>query len=629
MESIPKQKHWYWISSDINNEYQLKKIKHILLWLLFISSSRCGLAQTSTDEQLANQFYQNKEFDKALTYYETLFNKKSPQAYYTPYLNCLLETKDFKKAEKVVKKQIKQNSDNLNFMVDLGTVYDRSGELDKAKTAWEQTIKAIKTDDQVFSAANAFIGIHQYDLAITAYLKGRKISQNDYPYSFELAEVYNIKGDKLAMIGEYLDVLETNDSYIQTVQNALQTSFNNESNPQQNELLKTELLKRIQKSPDRTILSELLIWMQIQLKDWEGAFVQAKAMDMRKKEEGARVMSLAQLFVQNESYDIAARAYQYVLSKGKGNYFYTDARKELLNASYQKITSSANYTNLELTDLEKNYQATITELGKTADNIVLLRNLAHLQAFYLHKLTDAIALLEEAIELPQIEPHIKAACKLELGDILLVTNDIWEASLRYSQVEKEFKHDAIGQEAKFRNAKISYYTGDFKWAQSQLDVLKGATSKLISNDAMDLSLLISDALAIDTNTAPLLIFARADLLAFQNKDEQAMITLDSINTLFPNHALADDILYRKAALELKHAKYTEAATFYEDILKNYGSDILADDALFKLADLNENQFKNTDKAKELYQQLLERYPGSLYVVEARKRFRKLRGDTIN
>src|SRR3954462_929408 len=231
----------------------LKKI--ISLLLLLLSVGFCSIAQPSTDEQLANQFYQNKEFDKALIYYENLYNKKSGQGYYTLYLNCLLETKDFKKAEKVVKKQIKQNSDNLNFMVDLGTVYTKADEADKAKNAWEQAIKAIKTDDQVFNTASAFIGIHQFELAIATYLKGRKISQNDYPYSFELAEVYNLKGDKLAMIGEYLDVLETNDSYIQTVQNALQTSFNNDGDPQQNELLKTELLKRIQQSPDKTILS--------------------------------------------------------------------------------------------------------------------------------------------------------------------------------------------------------------------------------------------------------------------------------------------------------------------------------------------------------------------------------------
>jgi tetratricopeptide (TPR) repeat protein len=597
--------------------------------LLFLSVKLCSFAQPSTDERLANQFYQNKEYDKALTYYENLFNKKSGQSFYTLYLNCLLETKDFKKAEKVVKKLIKQNQENLNFMVDLGTVYLKADDPDKAKNAWEQAIKAIKIDDQVFNTATAFIGIHQYDLAISTYLKGRKISANDYPYSFELAEVYNLKGDKLAMIGEYLDVLETNDSYIQTVQNALQTSFNNEADPQQNELLKMELLKRIQQNPDKTILSELLIWMQIQLKDWEGAFVQAKALDKRKKEEGARVMGLAQLFVQNEAYDVAARAYQYVIAKGKSSYFYLDARKEQLNASYQHITSKKNYISAELVELEKNFLSTLEELGKNVTTVTLLKNLAHLQAFYLNKSAEAIELLEEAINMPQIEPHLRANCKLEQGDILLVTGDVWEASLRYSQVEKEFKHDAIGQEAKFRNAKISYYTGDFKWAQSQLDVLKGATSKLISNDAMDLSLLISDALAIDTNTAPLLIFAHADLLAFQNKDEQAIQTLDSIPVLFPNHALADDILYRKAQLAIKHGKYTEAATFYESILTNYGSDIIGDDALFKLADLNENQFKNADKARELYQQLLEKYPGSLYVVEARKRFRKLRGDTIN
>lgn len=611
------------------NKGILKKIKHIFLLFAFVFAHLCIVAQISTDEQLAQQFYQNKEFDKALDYYEKLYTKKSTELFYTPYLNCLLQTKDFKKAEKIVKKQIKQNPEKPDYLVDLGAVYDHGNEPDKAKTAWEQAIKAIKYDEQVFAVANSFLAIRQYDLAIAAFLRGRKISQNAYPYSFELADVYNTKGDKLAMINEYLDVLETQDAYIQQVQNALQTSFGNEADSKQNQILKTELLKRIGKSPDKTILSELLIWMQIQQKDYEGAFIQAKALDKRKKEEGIRVMTLAQLFAENESYDIAEKAYQYVIAKGSGGDYYSIARMELLRVSYQKIVSKGNYTTPDLTTLEKNYQSTIAELGRSASTAALFKNLAHLQAFYLNKPSDAIALLEEAIRLPQLDAHVQADLKLELADILLMTGDIWEASLRYSQVEKAFKHDAIGQEAKFRNARISYYTGDFGWAQAQLDVLKGATAKLIANDAMDLSLLISDALAIDSNVTPLMIFARADLLAFQNKDSAAITTLDSINTLFPNHALADDILYQKANIELKHAKYNEAAIFLETIVKEYGYDILGDDALFKLADLNENQFKNIEKAKELYQQLMEQYPGSLYVVEARKRFRKLRGDTIN
>lgn len=606
----------------------MKHLKHILIFL-FVFVQISTFAQPGTDEQLALQFYQNKEFDKALEYYEKLYNKKSPQVYYLPYLNCLLETKDFKKAEKIAKKQIKQNPDAPNYIVDLGNVYFRADDVEKAKSTWESGVKAIKYDEQVFAVANAFIALRQYNFAIATYLKGRKISQNNYPFSFELADVYNTLGEKLAMISEYLDVLETQDSYIQSVQNALQTSFGNDADQKQNELLKTELLKRIAKNPDKTILSELLIWMQIQLKDWEGAFVQSKALDKRKKEEGNRVMGLAQLFAQNEAYDVAIKAYNYVIAKGPEVYYYTNARIELLNVYYQKVVSKGNYTPSDLIELEKNYTTTISELGKSSGTVPLLKNLAHLQAFYLDKTDEAKALLEEAINMPQLALTTQAECKLELADVLLMTGDIWEASLRYSQVEKSFKYDAIGQEAKFRVARISYYTGDFGWAQTQLDVLKGATSKLIANDALQLSLTISDALAIDTNVAPLELFAMADLFAFRNLDTAAIILLDSLNNTYPNHALADDIVFKRAQIALKKLNYNQAAIYYEEILKNYGEDILGDDAMFKLADLNENHFKNIEKAKELYQQLMEKYPDSLYVVEARKRFRRLRGDSIN
>lgn len=612
----------------------MKKLKYILFCLAIVFIPLLSIAQPipenpSTEEQLALQFFQNKEYDKALDYYEKLYDKKAGQKFYNNYLSCLLQLKEYKKAEKLVKRQMKLNPDSPEFSVDLGVVFTSADEPGKANSAWEQAIKSIKIDQQVFPVAKAFVAIKQYDYAIETYQRGRKISATDYPYSFELAEVYSTLGNKVAMIGEYLDVVEGDESYIQAVQNALQTSFGSEADVKQNELLKTELLKRIAKRPDKTVFSELLIWMQIQQKDFDGAFVQAKALDKRKREEGGRLMDLAKLALQNENYDVASKAYQYVIEKGTSNYFYTGARMDLLDVLYQKIIIKNLYTPADLTELEKNYQTTINELGKSANTAPLLKKFAHLQAFYLNRTDSAIALLEEVIVLPKLPPTLQAECKLELADILLVTGDIWEASLRYSQVEKAFKYDAIGQDAKFRNARISYYTGDFKWAQAQLDVLKGATSKLIANDAMDLSLQISDALAIDSNVVPLMMFSRADLLSFQNKDEDAIKTLDSIDVLFPNHALADDILYKKAKIELKHGKYAEAAKFYEEITKNYGDDILGDDALFSLAELNQYQFNNPDKAKELYQQLLVKYPGSLYVVDARKRFRKLRGDVMN
>ena len=606
---------------------RVKKFCSLFIFLLFLSSP---IFSQDNDEKLADQYYQNKEFDKAVVYYEKLFTKTETAAYYDLYLNCLFELKDFKKAEKITKKQIKQNPNDLHYGVNLGMVYQRSNQSEKAKKEFDRTIKLLQPDqDQILNLADAFIRIKEYDYAIETYKRGKKILYGMYPFSFELAEVYYQKGDLTSMINEYLDVLEISDSYIQSVQNAMQTSFGTDADNKKNEILKTELLKRIQDNPEKSIFSELLIWIRIQQKDFEGAFVQIIALDKRRKEDGSRIMTFAQACIENENYDVAAKSYQYIITKGSSNYYYQFAKMELVNVSYKKIVVQNNYNEAELLELEKNYDLLIAEFGKTAATIPILKNKAHLLAFYLKKAEESMNLLEEMIDVPGIPPVTKAECKLELGDILLMKGNVWEASLKYSQVEKAFKYDPIGQEAKYRNARVSYFTGDFKWAQAQLDVLKGATSKLISNDAMALSLVISDNTALDTNTTPLLMFAKAELLSFQNKDDEAMAVLDSIDHIYPDHALADDILYKKSEIRIKYGKYEDAGKYLEELIAKYAGDILADDALFKLAEINETRFHNTEKAKELYQKVINDFPGSLYTVESRKRFRKLRGDTVN
>jgi tetratricopeptide (TPR) repeat protein len=592
----------------------------------------CGTlapAQNTTDEQLAAQYFQNKEYDKAVVYYEKLYNKKNAEIYYTYYISCLLELKDYAKAEKVVKKAFKQDNYVLKYLVDLGYVYLASGDRGKAEKEFDEAIRQIKDNQQVFDVAKALIGIKEYDYAITAYLKGRKLSREGYPFNFEIASVYNLKGQTTEMVDELLDALLLSDSYIESVQNALQPSFATEADLKKDEIIKSELLKAIQKHQDKPVFSELLIWMLMQQREFDAAFTQAKALDKRQKEDGQRIMNLAQVCASNEVYDVAAKCYQYVISKGRDGYFYVNARMELLNVLYKKITSKKDYVSADLLQLEKDYQATLDELGRYSGTANIMKDLAHLQAFYLSKIEDARSLLDEAINLPGISETIQAECKLEKADIELMTGDVWEASLLYSQVEKAFKNDPIGHEAKFRNAKLSYYIGDFSWAQAQLNVLKGATTKLIANDAMDLSLKISDNLATDTNPVPLQMFARADLLEFRNRDSAALLVLDSINKQFPGHSLNDDILYKRYEIKLKQFRYTDAAAYLNTIVQEYNSDLLGDDATFKLAELYETRLNDKEKAKQLYEDLLTKHPDSLFTVEARKRYRRLRGDNVN
>ena len=605
-----------------------KVLKYFLSLLIVLLSVEYISAQSSSDEQLALQYYTAGEFDKAVDLYEKLFDKNPEYFNYSHYLECLIQLKDLKSAEKLVKKQIKRNPEILDYRVNLGYLYKSFDQPDKANKEFENAINILQPDqNQIINLARNFIDIAQDDYALKTYLQGRKLLHGDYTFNFELAEIYNTKGDYESMMSEYLDVLNINPAYLQSVQNALQTNIGEDVTGKKTQMLKTQLLKKIQSNPDNTIFSEMLIWLFVQGKDFDSAFLQTKALEKRQHLDGSKIMALATLANANQDYETAAKCYQYIIEQGKSNSYYITARMELVNVLNNKITANHTYTKLDLENLEKNYRNTISDLGKSPATVPLLRGLAHLEAFYLNNADSAISILNEAISFQRAEPKTIAECKLELADVLLFTGEIWETTLLYSQVEKAFKEEPIGQEAKFRNAKLSYYHGDFEWSRAQLDVLKSATEKLIANDALDLSLLISDN-TVDSNFVPLALYARADLLVYQNKDSIALLTLDSITQLFPAHSLDDEILFKKYQIEMSKSSYDSAAAFLQQIRDKYATDILGDDAVFKLAELNQFQFKNLDKAKELYQEVLTMYPGSLYTVEARKRFRTLRGDAF-
>ncbi len=582
-----------------------------------------------SDDQLAAQYFQRKEYEKAVVLYEKLFKKSNNNLNYTYYLYCLIELKDFRSAEKLVKIQIKEFPDNLKYSVDLGYVYAEEGEQGKANKQFDETIKQIKPDRlQVTEAANSFLIRGQLDYAVASYRRGSEIIR-DYPFYLELGDLYNQVGNYSMMIDEYLNYLDYNYQNASLIQAKLQTALSNDAENKISEMLRKTLLKRIQKYPEKIFYSEMLLWLSIQQKDFELAFIQAKSIDRRLGEEGDRIFELAGLSLSNQNYDVAIEAYNYILKKGKNNHLYIESKIGLLTARYLKITDSYNFTQTDLVDLENDYISTLLEYGENASTIGVMKYLAHLQAFYLDKTEDAILLLNKTIIIPNANPSAIAECKIELADIMLFTNEVWEAKLLYAQVEKAFKNDPVGHLAKFKNAKLSFYIGEFQWAKAQLDVLKAATSKLIANDALQLSVLISDNIDMDSSTLALALYSRADLLLYRNKDEQALLVLDSIFELADWHPIFDEVWYKKAEIKIKQKDFEKASEYLTKIIDDYPYDITADNALFLLADLNENQFYNKEKALQLYERLLEDYPASVFTVEARKRFRTLRGDFVN
>ncbi|HRP59544.1 MAG TPA: tetratricopeptide repeat protein [Vicingus sp.] len=606
----------------------MKNTIYILISFLIITLSNTSiLAQNNSDEELANQYFYNKEFDKAVIYYEKLFNKSHNQTHYLKLLDCFVALEEYKNAEKLIKNQQRKHPYELNYNVDLAYLYNVSGKPNDAKQLSEKTIKQLSPNQQqVISLAQAFQFRKENDYAIQTYLQGRKLLKDMFPFNFELAQLYSNSGKTEQMLNEYLDILVVQESYIQSVQNALQTNLSDDDKGTKKDLLKTLLLKYIQTHPDRKVFSEMLIWVYIQEENYLGAFTQAKALDKRFKEYGDRLMALGPLSTENKDYETAIKCYQYVISKGLDSYYYVSAKMELVNVYTKKITSTNNFTATDLAELERSYQSSINELGKSVSTTPLLRGYANFQSFYLHQPENAISLLNEVLVMPGISAHEIAQTKIELADVYLFVGEIWEASLLYSQVEKAYKYDQLGETAKFKNAKISFYTGDFAWSKAQLDVLKASTSKLIANDAMQLSLLITDNIGIDTNEAPLLLFAKADLLSYQNKNDEAIKLLDSLKNEFSYHSINDDVLFKRFQINYKQQQFDAALENLNEIITNYPTDLLGDDAVYNTALIYDNNKNDPNKAAEFYKKLLFDYKDSVYGVDARKRYREINGD---
>jgi tetratricopeptide (TPR) repeat protein len=605
-------------------------LRSALVLFLFNPAPCFAQKQNNNADKLAMQYLEQKEYEKANVYLENLFDA-NPEAWFYYYYKSLMAVKDFSKAEKITKKQLKRNHDNVYLYVYLGKIYKLQGEEKKEKEMYDKAIKDLNAvQPQLQNLANAFNEEGLYDCTLLVYDKGRKTTP-DYPYFYERAEVYKAKNDLRAMINEYLDAIEFREAEIQLVQTNLQNSlgYDEEEGGIRNPLLKQELQKRIQKNPDKIILIEFLIFIQKQQKDFDGAFVQSKALDKRLKEEGQRIYELANMCVSNQQWETAKRCFDYLIEKGSGNLYYDIAILDGLNAEYLAITQKPQPTAEELLLLEQKLIKANDKYKQRFLNTQLTKNLAHLQAYYLNKSDSATSLIEEFIQQSGIDAVAKSEYKIILGDIYLLTGEIWEASLLYSQVEKDFKYEAIGQEAKFRNAKLSFYAGDFTWAKAQADILKGATTKLIANDALDLSLIITDAIGVDTNDAPLKLFSSAELMMLQHHYKESVARMDSINQLFSTNTLGDDIYYKKAQIYVTLGKYADAEAMYKNIVEFYPDDLYGDDAQFKLAELYEKNLHDKEKAKQAYQDVLLKYPGSIFTTEARKRFRELRGDVLN
>lgn len=597
----------------------------IIISLLSLSLLVNAQGQDNAKIDLANEYLGQGEVDKAYDIYKELAKDVRNIAYiHNNYLTLLLNLGDYKEAEDYVARLIKRFETNIYYQIDLGLVYQAAGKKDKADQQFTSVINNVKSETtKLRMTAQHFISKQLREYALKTYLAGREQAGNPYAYSIELANIYRLMNQKEAMIEEYLNFAIQNPNNINYVRNILQNLL---SEPEELEALEGLLIRKIQASPNDIMYGELLIWVNLQQRNFFGAFTQARAIDRREKTEGNRVIEIGMIAVENEAFEDAEEIFSWITETFPNTANYVLARRMLIKAREGKVKNTFPVDTASIRTLIGDYENLIKESGLNNNTLDALRSKALLHAFYLDEKEKAISILQDIISFPRANSQLIANSKLDLGDIYLLTGQPWESTLLYSQVEKSDKESLIGYEAKLKNAKLNYYNGDFELAKAHLDILKLATSREISNDAMSLSLLIQDNTVLDTSDVAMKKFAATDLLLFQNMKSEALKNFEAILNEFPHHRLTDEIWYRMAKIHQELGNGEEAVQLLDKILMSYSFDILADDALYLKGQILDYQIEDKVQAMEAYQLLLSSYPGSIYTAESRKRFRALRGD---
>lgn len=603
----------------------MKHLLTLILIILFVPAA--NLFAQNVNIELANEYFKNGEYQKSAEMYKSISRQKGQsRLIHTNYFNALIKLKEYEEAEDFVKKQIRQYDNIITYKADYAYILELAGKEKEAKESYKELIEeAAKQDTYVYQLQNFFYQTNKINLLIDLFLLSREKSKDPDKHDIHLARAYLYAGKLQEMLDELLNygVKNQRGTYVQ------KTIEDNIKEDDELQLLQRTLIKRIQSDPNEPYYTNLLIWHYVQQKEFMRAFTQAKALDRRLNGDGSKVFELAGITFQNSDFRSASKMYQYVMEEYPNGDLYPFSRRWYIQCKEEIVKTTFPIQKEDIVELIAQYEVMLKELGKTPKTVDAIRNMALLQSFYLGNHEKAIEILNSAIETAGSNTKFKDECKLDMGDIYVLKEEPWEATLIYMQVEKSQKEDRLGEEAKLKNARLYYFTGEFELAKEILDILKKATTREIANDAMKLSLFIQDNLGLDTTDTALKAYAAAELLLYQNKNEQGLTELNSLFKTYKSHSLADDILWLRANTLIRLNRIDEAMMDLQAINENYNFDILADDALFTYAKLTEEKLQNTERAMELYRQMLLDFPGSIYAADARKRFRELRGDFIN
>lgn len=592
-------------------------MRWILLILLFFTTSIIS----SQNELLAQNYFEQGEYEKALAIYNKLLDKNPGSLEYFMFVvSANQQLENFSVVEKLLVEKINSGRVIPHLFIELGFNYSLQKNDSIANKYYVEALEYVNVNpNYALMIGESFEKYGLLDMAVSNYENAMSITGKDY--NTQLARLYGEQGKLDKMFIKYLDLIINRPIYKSRAQRTFSLYVTEDASNKANIELRKVLLKKIQEEPN-LVYNELLSWLFIQQKEYRKAFTQEKAI-YKRMEDGdlGSMFELAMITIANEDYENATEVVNFIIENS------STPESKLEGHQYLMKIALSTATKEDYPEIVDRYEFLLNEYGRGKETYLLQIDYNHFLTFQIGEKEEAEGNLERLLEQP-LNRYQEARVKMKLADILVYDEKFNEALIYYSQIQNKVKNDVIAQEARFKVAQTSYYKGDFIWAKIQLDVLKKSASQLIANDAMQLSLIIQDNSLEDSTQTALKKYAKADLLVFQTKNNEAIVILKDILTNHKGEKIEDEALLKLGEIYESMSMYENAENSYLKLLEFYNEDILADDAHFRLAKLYEKRLDQIDKAKEFYELIIFNFADSIFFVEAQKKYRSLRGDAI-
>lgn len=587
---------------------------------IFICAILLSFSLFAQNEQLAKDFFEKGDFEKALVSYEKLYSTQKRLNYFLKIIECYQQLEQFNKAEELLKNELDKRIVQPQLYVELGYNYALKEDSKTAEKYYNQAISLLEENpNYAYTIGRTFEKYSLLEQAIATYQKATALN-DQLNFNFNLARIYGEQGKIDLMFSNYLDLMATNVTYINGARRNISQYITEDPLNENNIKYKKVLLKKLQEAPN-TLWNEQLSWLYIQQKEYYKAFVQEKAIYKRNPESLQNIINLAIIAMEDNDNESATDILNFIVETTQVGQTKLYAEQYLLQIRV-KNSSPKQYE-----EIKNSYQTTLANYSSINSSYKLAIDYANFLAFYMDDASNGIDVLKKQLE-SRLTQFQEAEVKMKLADILVYQQQFNQALIYYSQIQTKLKNSEIAQQARYNVAKTSYYKGDFTWALQQTSVLKASTSQLIANDALDLHLLIRDNSLEDSTQTALKKYAKADLLAYQNKNTQAIALLDDILLNHKGEKIEDEALFKQAKLFEKEKKYLEASENYLKIIETFKDEFLVDDALYYLALIYANYLDKPALAKQFLEDIVFNHADSIHYVEARKKYRALRGDAL-